>query len=61
MEVTENQLDMFKESSKPQRKLMASEPERKVVTIRDMKGDPTKVAPFTIVRLSPTKIIIWND
>ena len=40
---------------------MASEPERKVVTIRDMKGDPTKVAPFTVVRLSPTKIIIWND
>ena len=61
MEVTENQLDMFKESSKPNRKPMASEPERKVLTIRDIKGDPCKVAPFTVVRLSPTKIVIWND
>ena len=61
MEVLENQLDMFEESSRTKRKSVAPQPERKVITIRDMKADPHKVAPFTVVRMSPTKVIIWND
>lgn len=61
MEVLENQLDMFEESSRPKRKAVAPEPPRKVITIKDMKADPHKVAPFRAVRMSQTKVIIWND
>lgn len=61
MESFDHQLDMFEESSRPKRKPVASEPARKVVTIRDMKADPHKVAPFKVVRMSPTKVVIWND
>lgn len=61
MEGIENQLDMFEESSRIKRKAVASEQSRRVITIKDMTADPHNVAPFKVVRLSPTKVVIWNE
>ena len=62
MEHFENQLDMFEESSKKQTKQAQIAPLRKVLTIRDVGGDPTLAPrPFTVIRMSPTTVCILNE
>ena len=60
MQDIENQLDMFEESPKKTR-VPPPKPKFFPASISNLADMPTVIKPFTVVRLSPTTIMIWND
>jgi len=59
MQDIHDQLDMFEESSRKQR-VPPPKPKKPLASI-NLADLPIAIRPFTVVRLNPTTVIIWND
>ncbi len=61
VQASEDQLDMFEESSKKV-KVLSGIPAKKVaITLASQIVLPSVVKPFTAIRMSPTEILILNE
>ena len=61
MHTSEDQLDMFEESSKKVKVLTGPAPKVKTITLASQIVLPSVVKPFTAIRMSPTEILIINE
>ena len=61
-ETYEHQLDMFKESPEPTRKVVPKKPTpQQVAAVVGLNYDPSKIRPYTVVRVNPTTVCILHD
>ncbi len=61
MQTSEDQLDMFEESSKRVKVLNGIPAKKSTITLASEIVLPSVVKPFKAVRLSPTKMLILNE
>ena len=61
MQTSEDQLDMFEESSKRVKVLTGIIAKKPVITLASQIVLPSVVKPFTAIRMSPTEILILNE
>ena len=61
MQTSEDQLDMFEESSKRVKVLTGITAKKPVITLASQIVLPSVVKPFTAIRMSPTEILILNE
>ena len=62
MEDSEEQLDMFQQSTPKSREKPKSKPTpQQVAAVVGLNYDPSKIRPYTVVRVNPTTVCILHD
>ena len=62
MEDSEEQLDMFQQSTPKLREKPKNKPSpQQIAAVAGLNYDPSKIRPYTIVRVNPTTVYILHD